>query len=131
MTNDGSNVYAYDAEGNVTAVNGGSTAAIVYDALNHKVRTQTAAGTYESIFDANCRGTSNWVTPTFADEGHTFWDNKEIAFRSENGQTFFEHKDWLQTDRMHTDPAALWRLRTHPCPSATAAFRPFPRLTAA
>jgi RHS repeat-associated protein len=85
-------------------VDGGSTATSVYDALNHQVSTKTVKAAYESIFDANGRVTSNWVTPTFADEGHIFWDNKEIAFRSQDGQTFFEHKDWLQTDRIHTDP---------------------------
>ena len=103
MTNDGFHTYTYDAEGNIIAVDGGGTATYVYDALNHKVREQQPSQTAEYVFDAAGRVTSNWTSPTVASEGHIFWDGVEIAFRSANALTFFEHKDWLQTDRVHTD----------------------------
>lgn len=100
---DGSHTYSYDADGNQISVDDGSTASVVYDALNEKVHEQTSSGTTEYLFDADGRVTSNWVTPTFADEGHIFWDGTQIAFRSGNGLTYFAHKDWVNTDRMHTD----------------------------
>ena len=39
MTYDGFHSYTYDAEGNITAIDGGATAQYVYNALNQRVRT--------------------------------------------------------------------------------------------
>ena len=39
MTNNTVHTYTYDAEGNITAVDGGATASYVYNALNQRVRT--------------------------------------------------------------------------------------------
>jgi hypothetical protein len=41
MTSDGVHSYTYDAEGNITAVDAGSAASYLYNALNQQVRTVT------------------------------------------------------------------------------------------
>ena len=105
MTNDGYHSYTYDAEGNMTAVDGGSTLTAVYDALNHKVRAKTANSTLEFLFDQSNRVTSNWTSATVANEAHIFWDGAQLAFRSGNGDTYFAHKDWVNTDRVHSGPS--------------------------
>ena len=42
MTNDTVHSYTYDAEGNITQVDGGSTASYVYDVFNRRIHVQTA-----------------------------------------------------------------------------------------
>jgi RHS repeat-associated protein len=96
--------FTYDAEGNVTAVDSGSTATYVYDALNHRVRTVTSAGTYEYDFDAQGRRISKWQTSNNSGiEGRIYWGATQVAFRAINGQTFFEHQSYLGTERLRTN----------------------------
>jgi YD repeat-containing protein len=96
--------FTYDAEGNVTAVGGGSTATYVYDALNHRVRTTTSAGTNEYLYDTGGRRISTWqASSNFGMEGRIYWGGKQIAFRSVNGQTFFEHQNYHGTERLRTN----------------------------
>ena len=105
LTNDGQlHSFTYDAEGNVLQVNGGSSGSYVYDALNHRVRVQTSSSTNEYLFDPFGRRTSTWVTSSnFGNEGRIYWDGKQIAFRAQNGQTFFEHQSVLGTERLRTN----------------------------
>ena len=96
-----SHTFTYDAEGNIIAVDNGSTATYVYDALNHRVKAATSAGTVEYTYDAQGRRISTWRTSdNFGTEGRMYWGRKQIAFR--NGPTFFEHQSYLGTDRMRT-----------------------------
>ena len=103
MTNDGAHSYTFDAEGNILSVDSGSTGQYVYDAMNRRVRTQSASGTNEYLFDYAGRRTSTWiVSNNFGSEGRIFWDGKQIAYRAYDGNTYFEHQDWLGTERMRT-----------------------------
>jgi YD repeat-containing protein len=69
MTFDGTHhYYLYDAEGNITQVDNGTTATYVYDALNQRVRdTTSAADTYYS-YDTDGQRVGSWsaggATPT-------------------------------------------------------------------
>jgi RHS repeat-associated protein len=106
LTSDGFHTYTYDAEGNILSVDGGSSGQYVYDALNRRVRTQTAGSTNEYLFDYAGRRTSTWqVSNNFGDEGRIYWDGKQIAFRSIDGTTYFDHQDTLGTERMRTNYA--------------------------
>jgi RHS repeat-associated protein len=106
LTSDGAHSYTYDAEGNLLAVDGGTTAQYVYDALNRRVRQQTASGTYEYLFDSAGRRTSRWnVSNNSGDEGRIYWGGKQIAFRSFDGTTYFEHQDPIGTERVRTNYA--------------------------
>ncbi|MBB5345865.1 RHS repeat domain-containing protein [Tunturibacter empetritectus] len=103
LTNDTVHTYTYDAEGNLLKVDGGSSA-YVYDALNRRVRQQTASGTYEYLYDPAGRRTSRWnVSNNSGDEGRIYWDGKQIAFRAYDGTTYFEHQDWMGTERVRTN----------------------------
>lgn len=69
MTNDGYHTYTYDAEGNVTAVDGGATATYVYDALNHRVKTVVSGAATEYVFNINGQRVSEWNARTGAEFG--------------------------------------------------------------
>jgi RHS repeat-associated protein len=109
MTNDGSHSYTYDAEGNILNVDNGSTATYVYDAFNRRIRSQVAAGatqqsfpTEEYLYDYAGRMTSIWNPATVTGvEGIIYWGKKQIAFR--DGPTYFDHQDYLGTERTRTD----------------------------
>jgi RHS repeat-associated protein len=104
VTSDGFHSYTYDAEGNVLQVDGGSTAQYVYDALNRRVRVQTANSTYEYLFDYAGRRISSWLEPNnFGNEGRIYWGNQQIAYRAWDSTTFFDYQDWQGTERMRTD----------------------------
>jgi RHS repeat-associated protein len=104
MTNDSIHTYTYDAEGNVLTVDGGSTGQYVYDALNCRVWVEASGSTYEYLYDFAGRRISSWLQPSnFGNEGRIYWDGQQIAYRASNGDTYFEHQDWLGTERMRTD----------------------------
>jgi RHS repeat-associated protein len=106
VTNDGFHSYTYDAEGNVLNVDGGSTAVYVYDALNRRVSAQTSSSTQEYLYDYAGRRTSIWNTANNSGiEGRIYWDGRQIAFRSYDGTTYFDHQDWLGTERVRTNYA--------------------------
>jgi RHS repeat-associated protein len=106
MSSDGLHNYTYDEEGNILSVDGGATAQYAYDAMNRRVRVQTASSTNEYMFDYAGRRTSTWqVSNNFGDEGRIYWDGNQIAFRSEDGTTYFDHQDVLGTERMQTNYA--------------------------
>jgi YD repeat-containing protein len=81
VTNDGSHVYTYDAEGHITAVDNGSTAAYVYNALNQRVRTVVGGATTEFVFNAAGQRVSVWNGATRAQlRGQNYWGGRPVAF---------------------------------------------------
>ena len=106
MTNDAAHSYAYDAEGNLVLVDGGGTAQYVYDVFNHRIREQTTSGTTEYIYDAGGRRVSSWLPSTnTATEGRIYWGGTQVAFRSSDGTTYFDHQEMTGTERMRTNYA--------------------------
>jgi YD repeat-containing protein len=104
MTNDTVHSYTYDAEGNITQVDGGSTAQYVYDVFNRRIHVQTASGTTEYIYDYAGRRISSWLSPNnFGNEGRIYWDGQQVAYRSTDGTTYFDHQVTLGTERMRTN----------------------------
>jgi RHS repeat-associated protein len=104
MTSDGLHTYTYDPEGNVTAVDGGSTASYTYDALNRRVRVANATNTVDYQFDAAGRRTVEWQeNANFGIRGNAYWGNTPVAFHGLNGTEYFDEQDWLGTERVRTD----------------------------
>jgi RHS repeat-associated protein len=102
MTDDSAHTYTYDAEGNIIAVDSGSTAQYTYNAFNQRVQTVTSSGTTEFVFNANGQRVSTWNGTTNAQiQGEYYWGSKPVAFYK-NGQAHFQHQDWLGTERMRT-----------------------------
>lgn len=105
LTSDGVHHYSYDGEGNLLAVDSGSTATYVYDAMNHRVREQTANTTFEYLFEIYDKPIArfNVTSNNWGDEGRIYWDGRPLAFRRIYGDTLFEHQDILGTERMRTN----------------------------
>ena len=102
MTADSYHTYTFDAEGNLTAVDGGTTAQYVYDALNHRVRTVVGSALTDFVFNANGQRVSVWSGSTHAElRGQYYWGGKPLAFYT-GGATYFQHQDWLGTERTRT-----------------------------
>jgi len=81
LMNDSTHSYKYDAEGNLISVDNGATAIYVYDALNRRVRVQTASATDEYIYDYANRRISTWLPNGAGIEGRIYWGNLLVAFR--------------------------------------------------
>jgi RHS repeat-associated protein len=107
MTNDAFHSYKYDAEGNIVQVDTGSAATTyAYDVFNHRIHVQTPSATTEFIYDYAGRRVSSWLSPNnFGDEGRIYWDGQQIAYRANDGTTYFDHQDILGTERMRTNYA--------------------------
>jgi RHS repeat-associated protein len=107
MWGDGVYTYTYDAEGNVLTVSGNDTSAsYVYDAQNHRARVQTGSTANEFLVDFAGRQISTWNAATnMGNEGRIYWDGKQIANRAADGTTYFEHQDYLGTERVRTNAA--------------------------
>jgi RHS repeat-associated protein len=102
---DGAYSYSYDAEGNVLNVNNGTVATYGYDAVNHRISAPLNGNAEEYIYDAFGRRTSSWITsiPGFGNQGRIYSDNAQISYRAWNGTMYFDHQDYLGTERVHTN----------------------------
>ena len=103
MTNDGFHNYSYDAEGNISKVDNGTTAQYTYDGLNRRVQA-FIYGSYpvEYVFNAADRRSSVWNgSNNTVYRGQYYWGAMPLGFYY-NGQTYFQHQDWLGTERMRT-----------------------------
>ncbi len=105
MINDGSHGYTYDAEGSITAVDSGSTASYVYNALNQRVQTTVGSTTVNFVFNAAGQRVSEWSGAAGAEiQGKYYWGANPLAYYTTGtgGATHFEHQDWLGTERIRT-----------------------------
>jgi RHS repeat-associated protein len=67
---------------------------------------QTASSTNEYLFNYAGQRTSTWqVSNNDGDEGRIYWGGQQIAFRDVDGTTYFDHQNWLGTERMRTNYA--------------------------
>jgi RHS repeat-associated protein len=84
-------------------VNSGGTSQYVYDAFNRRIRTQTPSASTEYTYDYAGKRVSSWVVSSnFGELGRIYSDGQQIAFRSIDGTTYFDHQDTLGTERMRT-----------------------------
>lgn len=98
----GGKSFGYDAEGNITAVDGGGTAQYVYDALNHRVRAAANGSTKEYVFNAAGQRVSIWNAGIGGQlQGQYYWGTRPVAYYA-GGATHFQHQDWVGTERMRT-----------------------------
>src|SRR6185437_5805602 len=103
VLNDGVHSYTYDAENRITSVDGGATASYVYNAEGERVRRAVVGGlTLDYVYDlaghavagVNAANGIWWVAEVFAGGRH-------IATYV-NSTTYFDHEDWLGTERVRT-----------------------------
>jgi RHS repeat-associated protein len=101
---DGQHSYTYNAENRITAVDGGSTAAYVYDALGQRVSKTAnglesdyildASGNIRTVFGDGC-GTGCWAA------GYTYANGGLISVYG-NSTTYFASRDHLGSTRLWT-----------------------------
>ncbi|HEU5400120.1 MAG TPA: RHS repeat-associated core domain-containing protein [Terriglobales bacterium] len=102
MTNDGFHSYTYDADGNVTQVDGGATATYTYNAFNQRVRVDQGSTATEYVFNASGQRVSMWDGHTLAQiQGQYYWGSMPVAFYS-GGSLHFQHQDWEGMERVRT-----------------------------
>ena len=103
MTIDGFHSYTYDAEGNITQVDGGTTAKYYYNALNQRVRADVGGTSREYVFNLSGQRVSIWDGNTHGQvQGQYYWGSRPVAFYS-GGSLHFQHQDWLGTERIRTN----------------------------
>jgi RHS repeat-associated protein len=94
--------HIYDAEGNILAVDGGSTASYQYNALNQRVETTVSGAPQNFVYNAAGQRVTIWNANTGAQtQGQYYWGGKRVAFYS-GGSAHFQHQDWMGTERART-----------------------------
>src|SRR5580698_3244113 len=59
-----------------------------------------------SPFDYAGRRISSWLSPSnYGNEGRIYWGGQQVAYRSTDGTTYFDHQDTLGTERGRTNYA--------------------------
>jgi RHS repeat-associated protein len=105
VTNDGTTAYTYDAETRITsAVNSSAgTSTYVYDAFGKRIRKTTSTGAVDFVYDlagheiAQVNG-STWM------RGEIYTPDRHLATFN-YGTTFYNHSDWLGTERARSTNA--------------------------
>ena len=98
---DGVHSYTYDAESRIVAVDGGGTATYVYDAEGRRVQKTTAGGTVSYIYDIAGEQVAEVNSSGGATREEVYAGGRHVATYT-NGTTYFDHADWLGTERMRT-----------------------------
>ncbi|MGD0893913.1 MAG: RHS repeat-associated core domain-containing protein, partial [Terracidiphilus sp.] len=105
LTNDAFYTYKYDGEGNIiqAMTEGGATVAqYIYNALNQRVRTVVGSLATEFVFNAVGQRVSIWNGTTRVQlQGEYYLGGKPVAYYA-NSETYFQHQDWLGTERERT-----------------------------
>ncbi len=89
----------------MVAVDGGSTAKYGYDASNHRVRLDIWSGAFEELYNLTGQKVVIWN----AGSGSVMEEDTHLGAQPLaaylGGALFFEHQDWLGTERVLTDGA--------------------------
>ncbi len=102
LLSDGLHSYTYDAENRIVQVDGGSTAAYVYDANGRRVRKTTASGSVDFLYDIAGREVAEVASSGSWNRGEIYAGASHLA-TYKNSTTYFIHSDWLGTERVRSD----------------------------
>jgi len=99
VLNDGVHSYAYDAENRIISVDGGATT-YVYDANGQRVQKTVGGAATDYVYDLSGRAISE-VNASGWQRGEVYAGGRHIATYV-NNTTYFDHGDWLGTERVRT-----------------------------
>jgi RHS repeat-associated protein len=102
LLSDGSHSYTYDAENRITQVDGGSTAAYVYDANGQRVQKTTSSGTVSYVYDLAGHQVAEFNSSGGWNSGEVYAGSRHLATYN-GGTTYFIHPDWLGTERARSN----------------------------
>jgi RHS repeat-associated protein len=112
VTADNMHQYAYDYENRLVSVDGGVTASYVYDYAGNRVRKTANGVSVDYIYDLAGRAVTEVSVPG---SGAGTWNRTEIFADGKHlatygggatGTTYFDHSDWLGTERARTNVSA-------------------------
>lgn len=103
LLSDGLHTYAYDAENRLITVDGGTTASYIYDAEGRRVQ-KTAGAQVEYLYDLNGNIVTELSSAGGWNRGEVFANGQHLATYN-NGTTYFDHADWLGTERARSNMA--------------------------
>ncbi|MHB8756226.1 MAG: RHS repeat protein [Candidatus Acidiferrales bacterium] len=99
VLNDGAHSYAYDAENRIISVDGGATT-YVYDANGQRVRKTVRGASTDYVYDLAGHAIAE-VNASGWQRGEVYAGGRHIATYV-NSTTYFDHGDWLGTERVRT-----------------------------
>jgi len=99
VLNDGVHSYAYDAENRIISVDGGATT-YVYDANGQRVRKTVGGASTDYVYDLSGHAVAE-VNASGWQRGEVYTGGRHIATYV-NSTTYFDHGDWLGTERVRT-----------------------------
>jgi RHS repeat-associated protein len=106
-TDSNNNTYTYDAENRISQVGpAGSTATYVYDAAGQRVRKTSSAGTVDYIYDLAGHEIAEVSSARALNRGEVYAGGRHLA-TYDGGTTYFNHVDWLGTERARSSLAAM------------------------
>jgi RHS repeat-associated protein len=103
LRSDGINTYTYDAEGNVVAISGGTSASMSYDAFNQRVLATTNGTTLAYGFNAAGQRATVWDGSGNLLSAQYYVGSQPLAYwLASDGHVRFQHQDWVGTERLRT-----------------------------
>lgn len=102
VLNDTVHSYAYDAENRITQVDGGSTAAYLYDAGGRRVEKTVGSTSTTFIYDLDGRIIADIQTPPDGWWAGYVYANNQFIAEYANSTTYFVHPDHLGSTRLMT-----------------------------
>ena len=106
-TDSNNNTYTYDAENRISQVGpAGSTATYGYDAAGQRVRKTSSAGTVDYIYDLAGHEVAEVSSAGAWNRGEVYAGGRHLA-TYDGGTTYFNHADWLGTERARSQLSAI------------------------
>lgn len=99
VLNDGVHTYTYDAENRIVTVDGSATT-YVYDADGRRVRKTVGGASTDYVYDLAGHSIAE-VNASGWQRGEVYADGRHLATYA-NSTTYFDHGDWLGTERVRT-----------------------------
>jgi RHS repeat-associated protein len=104
LLNDGTTSYVYDAENRITSATNGlsGTSDYVYDATGRRVEKAVGGVATDYLYDLKDKQIATFNSSELWIRGEVYAGGRHLATYA-NGTTYFDHADWLGTERVRTN----------------------------
>jgi RHS repeat-associated protein len=101
LLGDGTHTYAYDAESRIKSVDNGATT-YLYDADGRRVEKDVSGAITEYLYDLAGNAVTELSSGGSWERGEVYAGGRHLSTYVDN-TTFFEHSDWLGSERLRSD----------------------------